>query len=220
MMADPALTVMLADDSVLFRQGLAGMLVDHGFEIAASVGTGHALLQEVLAAPPDAVIVDVRMPPDHRTEGIDTALEIRAHHPDVGVLVLSKYTESRRAMDLLQNAAGGVGYLLKDRVVDFPELAAAVRTVAAGGSVIDPEVVTGLLARQRSRPTLERLTDREHDVLALMAQGRTNQAISDELVISLRTVETHVAHIFDKLDLAPTNNDHRRVLAVLAHLRH
>lgn len=136
------------------------MLVDHGVAIAASIGTGHALLQEVLASPPDAVIVDVRMPPDHGTEGIDTAIEIRSRCPDVGVLVLPKYAESRRAMDL-EDASRGVGYLLKDRVVDFPELAAALRTVATGGSVIDPEVVTGLLARQRVRHTVDRLTDRD-----------------------------------------------------------
>jgi DNA-binding NarL/FixJ family response regulator len=211
--------VVVADDSVLFRQGLVGLLESRGIEVTAQVGDADALLEAVRALRPDLTIVDIRMPPSHTNEGLLAALYLRAHYPDVGVLVLSHHVESTHATELLADNPHGVGYLLKDRVSDLDEFVAALRHVGAGGSVIDPDVVAGLLSRQRTNDPLATLTTREREVLALMAEGRSNQAISDLLVLTTKTVETHVARIFVKLGLLPAPNDHRRVLAVIKYLR-
>jgi DNA-binding NarL/FixJ family response regulator len=211
--------IMIADDAALFREGLAQVLTAEGLDVVATVGDADALLAKVRADPPDAVVVDIRMPPTHRTEGLQAARRIRTEHPQVGVLVLSQYVEPHHALRLLDDGTCGVGYLLKDRVADAREVAAALRRVAAGGSVIDAEVVAQLFARRRSRNPLDALTERERQVLALMAEGRTNSAISQCMYLSSKTVEAHVRSIFARLELAPTPDDHRRVLAVLAFLR-
>jgi DNA-binding NarL/FixJ family response regulator len=211
--------VMIADDAVLFREGLARVLQAAGIEVAAQVGDGEQLLARVRADPPEAVVVDIRMPPTHTAEGLEAAGRIRAEHPRVGVLVLSQYVEPHHAVQLLQDGAGGVGYLLKDRVADVREVVDAVRRVAAGGSVIDPEVVAQLVSRRRARDPIQELSERERQVLALMAEGRSNQAIGERLFLSPKTVEAHVHSIFTRLDLHAAPDDHRRVLAVLAFLR-
>jgi DNA-binding NarL/FixJ family response regulator len=211
--------VMIADDAVLFREGLARVLEAAGIQVAAQVGDADQLIARVRADPPDAVVVDIRMPPTHTREGLDAAERIRAGHPRVGVLVLSQYVETHHAIQLLQGGVQGVGYLLKDRVADVAEVADAVRRVAGGGSVIDPEVVAQLVGRQRVRNPILELTDREREVLALIAEGRSNQAICQRLYLSPKTVEAHVRSIFTRLDLPATPDDHRRVLAVLAFLR-
>jgi DNA-binding NarL/FixJ family response regulator len=211
--------VVIADDAVLFREGLARVLEAGGIQVVAQVGDAERLLARVRADPPDAVVVDIRMPPTHTTEGLDAAQRIHADHPDVGVLVLSQYVEPHHAIQLLQGGAQGVGYLLKDRVADVAEVADALRRVAGGGSVIDPEVVTQLVGRRRTRDPIQELTDRERQVLALMAEGRSNQAIGERLYLSPKTVEAHVHSIFTRLGLHATPDDHRRVLAVLAFLR-
>jgi DNA-binding NarL/FixJ family response regulator len=211
--------VVIADDAVLFREGLGRVLEAAGIEVAAQAGDAERLLALVRADPPEAAVVDIRMPPTHTREGLDAARRIRADHPQVGVLVLSQYVEPHHAMELLQDGAGGVGYLLKDRVADVGELVEAVRRVAGGGSVIDPEVVAQLVGRRRARNPVEELTEREREVLALMAEGRSNQAICQRLFLSPKTVEAHVRSIFTRLDLPATPDDHRRVLAVLAFLR-
>jgi DNA-binding NarL/FixJ family response regulator len=211
--------VVIADDAVLFREGLAKVLEAAGIQVAGQVGDAEGLLARVHADPPDAVVVDIRMPPTHTSEGLGAAQRIRADHPDVGVLVLSQYVEPHHAMQLLEGGARGVGYLLKDRVADVSEVIDAVRRVAGGGSVIDPDVVTQLIGRRRSRDPIQELTDREREVLALMAEGRSNQAICQRLYLSPKTVEAHVRSIFTHLDLAASADDHRRVLAVLAFLR-
>jgi DNA-binding NarL/FixJ family response regulator len=211
--------VVIADDAVLFRDGLARVLEAAGIQVAAQVGDADKLLARVRADPPDAVVVDIRMPPTHTREGLDAAERIRAEHPRVGVLVLSQYVEPHHAMQLLQGGVQGVGYLLKDRVADVAEVADAVRRVAGGGSVIDPEVVAQLVGRPRVRSPIQELTDRERQVLALMAEGRSNPAICQRLYLSPKTVEAHVRSIFTRLDLPVTPDDHRRVLAVLAFLR-
>ena len=211
--------VMIADDAVLFREGLARVLQAAGIQVAAQVGDAEQLLARVRAAPPAAVVVDLRMPPPHTAEGLAAARRIRAEHPRVGVLVLSQYVEPHHAVQLLQDGAGGVGYLLKDRVADVGEVVDAVRRVATGGSVIDPEVVALLVGRRRTRDPIQELTERERQVLTLMAEGRSNQAIGERLFLSPKTVEAHVHSIFTRLDLHATPDDHRRVLAVLAFLR-
>jgi DNA-binding NarL/FixJ family response regulator len=213
------LRVLLADDSVLFREGVARVLEDAGFMVAGVVGDAEELITRVRTEHPDVAIVDIRMPPSHTNEGLVAAAQIREEFPSVGVLVLSQYVETQHVVRLLESSSDGVGYLLKDRVGDVDELADAVRRVASDGSVIDPEVVSQLVRRRRAADPLERLTEREREVLALMAEGRSNQAIGERLFMSSKTVETHVGHIFDKLDLLPTADDHRRVLAVIALLR-
>ena len=211
--------VVLADDSLLLREGVARLLEDAGLEVVAQAGDGEDLLRKVGAHKPDVAIVDVRMPPTHTDEGLRAAAEIRENHPETGVLVLSQYIEEAYAMELLSSNAEGVGYLLKDRVADLERFVDAVRRVGAGGSALDPEVVSRLLGRRRREDPLDDLTAREREVLGLMAEGRSNQAIGEKLVITPRAVEKHVTSIFSKLDLTATPETHRRVLAVLAFLR-
>ena len=211
--------VVLADDSVLLREGLAQVLGAAGFEVVAQAGDGDELLRAVAAHKPEVAIVDIRMPPTHREEGIEAAKEIRTKHPDVAVLVLSQFLETGYAMKVVSDSSGSLGYLLKDRITNVGQLEDAIRRVAAGEVVIDPEIVRRLVERQRDPGPLEDLTDRERQVLAEMAEGRSNRAISERLFLSERTVEAHVASIFVKIGLLPTADDHRRVLAVLAYLR-
>lgn len=211
--------VVIAEDSVLLREGIARLLTDAGFEVVARVGDGTSLVEAVVEHRPDISIVDVRMPPSYRDEGLKAALEARRRVPGSPVLVLSQYVEERYAGDLIESGAEGVGYLLKDRVADVGDFVAAVRQVAGGGTVLDPEVVAQLVTRRRRGDRLDTLTERERDVLALMAEGRTNTAIADRLYVSEGTVEKHVTNIFGKLGLAATDTDHRRVLAVLTYLR-
>jgi DNA-binding NarL/FixJ family response regulator/class 3 adenylate cyclase len=211
--------VVLADDSVLLREGIARLLEDAGFEVVAQSGTAEDLLRHVGMHKPDVALIDIRMPPTQTDEGLRAAQQIRERWPDTGVLVLSQYVEPAYAMELLGENAEGVGYLLKDRVSDVDEFAAAVRRVAEGGSALDPAVVSQLVGRRRRDDPLEELTPREREVLALMAEGKSNQAIAERLVITLRAVEKHVTSIFAKLRLSATPEDHRRVLAVLTYLR-
>jgi DNA-binding NarL/FixJ family response regulator/class 3 adenylate cyclase len=211
--------VVLAEDSVLLREGIARLLEDAGFEIVAQSGTADDLLRHVGMHKPDVALVDIRMPPTQTDEGLRAAQQIRERWPDTGVLVLSQYVEPAYALELLGENAEGVGYLLKDRVSDVDEFAAAVRRVAEGGSALDPAVVSQLVGRRRRDDPLEDLTPREREVLELMAEGRSNQAIAERLVITLRAVEKHVTSIFGKLRLPATAEDHRRVLAVLTYLR-
>jgi DNA-binding NarL/FixJ family response regulator len=213
------LRVVIADDSILLREGVARLLQDAGFHVVGQAGTAEELLLKVRSYTPDVAIVDIRMPPTHTDEGLRAAKEIRERHPEVGVLVLSQYVESGYALDLLQADASGVGYLLKDRVSDVQEFAAAVKRVADGGSALDPEVVSRLVGRRRSDDPLSNLTPREREVLELMAEGRSNQAIAERLFVTLRAVEKHVTSIFGKLHLPAAEQDHRRVLAVLTYLR-
>jgi DNA-binding NarL/FixJ family response regulator len=212
--------VVLAEDSLLLREGIARILTEAGFEVIAQLGTADELLAVVRSERPDVAVVDIRMPPTHTDEGLRAAEAIRAEHgPSVGVLVLSQYVETTFALRLVTEGAGGVGYLLKDRVADLDDIADAVRRVARGGSVIDPEIVAQLVNRRRERGPLDELTDREREVLALMAEGRSNQAICERLFVTPKTVEAHIANIFSKLELFPAPDDHRRVLAVLTYLR-
>jgi DNA-binding NarL/FixJ family response regulator len=211
--------VVIAEDSVLLREGLARLLGDAGFEITAQCETGDELLRHVRRSEPDVAIIDIRLPPTHNDEGLRAALEIRSHHPDVGVLVLSQYVELGLALKLLADSAEGVGYLLKDRIRDIDEFVGAVRRVADGGSALDPIIVSTLLSRQRSEDPLVQLTPREREILELMAAGNSNQGIADKLVITLRAVEKHVSSIFGKLGLPSTGSESRRVLAVLMFLR-
>jgi len=210
---------VLAEDSVLLREGLARLLAETGFEVVGQCATAEDLLLKVRSYSPEVVIVDIRLPPTHTDEGLRAAQEIRARNPSVGVLVLSQYLELGLAMKLLADSAEGVGYLLKDRVSDVKEFAAAVRRVGEGGSAIDPTIVSQLLRRHRGEDPLEGITPREHEVLALMAEGRSNQAIADRLVVTERAVQKHITRIFQKLGLTASDDDHRRVLAVLAFLR-
>jgi DNA-binding NarL/FixJ family response regulator len=211
--------LVICDDSVLLREGLARLLQDAGFEIVGQAGNAEDLMRKVRFDHPDVAIVDIRMPPTHTDEGLRAAQEIRTQHPDVGVLVLSQYVEPGYALELLADSAEGVGYLLKDRVSDVDDFAAAVRRVGEGGSALDPAVVSQLVGRRRRQNPLDDLTPREREVLELMAEGRSNHAIGEKLVITPRAVEKHVTSIFSKLGLNATAEDHRRVLAVLAFLR-
>src|SRR3954463_14253729 len=220
--------VVLADDSVLLREGLARLLEESGFEVAGQSGDAEDLLRKVGAHRPDVAVVDVRMPPSHTDEGLRAAHQIRADHPQVGVLVLSQYVEEAYALDLLSEATERTGYLLKDRVADIDTFTDAVRRVAGGGSAprppagaprLAPAAAALLPARRRREDPLEALTPREREVLGLMAEGRSNAAIAEQMVVTERAVEKHVTSIFTKLDLTPTVEDHRRVLAVLAYLR-
>jgi DNA-binding NarL/FixJ family response regulator len=211
--------IAIAEDSVLLREGLARLLGDAGFDVVAQCGTADELMLKVDSYEIDVAIVDIRLPPTHNDEGLRAALEIRAKHPSVGVLVLSQYVELGLAMKLLADSAEGVGYLLKDRISDVEQFVAAVRRVGAGGSALDPIIVSTLLARRRSDDPLAALTPREHEVLELMATGSSNQGIADALVITLRAVEKYVSSIFGKLGLPSTGSESRRVLAVLMFLR-
>jgi DNA-binding NarL/FixJ family response regulator len=211
--------VVIAEDSVLLREGLERLLRENGLEVVDSCETAAELLLKVRSSMPDVAIVDIRLPPTHSDEGMRAALEIRARHPSVGVLVLSQYVELGLAMKLLAESAEGAGYLLKDRISDVDEFIGAVQRVADGGSAIDPIIVSTLLSRRRNDDPLEQLTPRERDVLELMAQGRSNQGIADKLVITLRAVEKYVSSIFGKLGLPSSGSESRRVLAVLLYLR-
>jgi DNA-binding NarL/FixJ family response regulator len=211
--------VVLAEDSVLLREGIARLLEDQGFEIVAQTGTAEDLMLKVRSYSPNVVIVDIRMPPTHTDEGLKAAQEIKETYPQVGVLVLSQYVEPTYAMELLAESAEGVGYLLKDRVSNVDEFAAAVRRVGEGGSALDPAIVSQLVGRRRRDDPLDQLTPREREVLEHMAQGRSNQGIANELVVTERAIEKHVTSIFGKLRLPHATEDHRRVLAVLTYLR-
>jgi DNA-binding NarL/FixJ family response regulator len=210
--------VVIAEDAAVFREGLVRLLEDRGHQVCAAVADGEALLAAVAAHRPDVAVVDIRMPPTHTDEGLRAALRLRADHPETGVLVFSQYIETRYAARLLQGNAAGVGYLLKDRVADVAEFTEALARVAAGGTALDPEVVGQLLGAGRHAKGLAGLTAREREVLALMAEGRSNAGIADLLVISAGVVEKHVASIFAKLGLPPAEGDNRRVLAVLRYL--
>jgi DNA-binding NarL/FixJ family response regulator len=210
---------MLADDAVLFREGMARVLTDVGFAVTGQVGDGAALLALVRVDPPDIAVLDLRMPPGFSAEGIDTAAAIRAAAPGVGLMLLSQYVEVHHAMRLMTEFDGGVGYLLKDRVSDLAAFGTDVRKVASGETVIDPELVARLVARRRERDPLDELTDRERAVLALMAQGLSNAAVAADLHLAIKTVEAHVTAIFTKLGLVQHEREHRRVLAVLTFLR-
>jgi DNA-binding NarL/FixJ family response regulator len=210
--------VVVAEDSVLFREGLVRILVEGGFDVAAQAGDAAALHRAVISAKPDVAIVDVRMPPTQTDEGTRAAREIRERHPEVGLLVLSQVVEAKHAMELLSESPGGFGYMLKDRVIEIDDFLDAVRRVGRGGTAIDPEVVAQLFGRRRRKDPLEELTAREREVLSLMAEGRSNRGICEKLVLSPKTIESHVNNIFSKLRLAPAPDDHRRVLAVIAFL--
>jgi DNA-binding NarL/FixJ family response regulator len=211
--------VVVADDNLLVREGLAALLREAGVDVVGKCASGEDLLLKVRSYKPDVAIVDVRMPPTHTDEGLQAAREIRENYPATGVLILSQHLEVPLAMRLLAESAEGLGYLLKDRVTDLDDFKAALRRVADGGSALDPLVVSQLLSRGRLGDPLQALTPRERDVLELVAEGRSNKAIADRLVISQRAVQKHVTSIFAKLDLPASDDDHRRILAVLAYLR-
>jgi len=210
---------VVADDSVLLREGVVRVLEDDGFEVVGQAGDAEDLLRKVGAHHPDVAVVDIRMPPTLTDDGLRAAKKIRERHPETGVLVLSQYLEESYALELVADSAEGVGYLLKDRVAEIDRFTESVRRVGSGGSALDPEVVSHLLGRRRREDPLEVLTAREREVLGLMAEGRSNIAIAESLVVTERAVEKHVTSIFSKLDLAPTAEDHRRVLAVLTYVK-
>ncbi|PKV98504.1 LuxR family two component transcriptional regulator [Nocardia fluminea] len=209
------LRVVIAEDSAILRDGLAGLLTDRGHEVVAMVGDATSLSEVVDAHRPDVAVVDVRMPPSFTDEGLLAAIELRRKYPDTGVLVFSQWIETRYATELLAAGAGGVGYLLKDRVADVGDFVDALHRVATGGTALDPEVVSQLMGASRQQDSLARLTPREREVLELMAQGLTNNAIATSLTVTERAVEKHIGNIFTKLDLPPSDTRHRRVLAVL-----
>jgi DNA-binding NarL/FixJ family response regulator len=211
--------VVIADDSVLLRAGLARLLEDAEFDVVAQASDGEDLLRKVRAHKPDVAVTDIRMPPTQTDEGLRAAQQIRAEMPEIGVMVLSQHIDEGYALELLQGSAEGVGYLLKDRVADIDAFLDALRRVGARGSVLDPEVVAQLLGRRRADDPLDRLTPRERQVLGLMAEGRSNNAIARELVVTERAIEKHVTSIFSKLKLSATEDGHRRVLAVLTYLK-
>jgi DNA-binding NarL/FixJ family response regulator len=217
--AMPGLRVVIAEDAALFREGLARLIESRGHQVACSVADGDALVAAVARHQPDVVVADVRMPPTHTDEGLRAALELRRDYPKLGVLVLSQYIETRYAARLLEDNAAGIGYLLKDRVADVADFAEALERVAAGGTALDPEVVSQLVRSSQQTAGLAELTPRERDVLALMAEGRSNAGIAAALVVSASVVEKHVASIFAKLRLPPSEADNRRVLAVLRYLQ-
>jgi DNA-binding NarL/FixJ family response regulator len=210
---------VVGEDEPIVREGVVHVLQDAGFDVVAVAADADDLLRKTLAHKPDVVVTDIQMPPGHRDDGLRAARQIRSIHPEVGVLVLSQFLEDRYALELVGDRAEGVGYLLKDRVGDLPSFAEAVRRVAGGGSVLDPEVVARLVGRRRKRSVVEQLSRRETQVLALMAEGRSNPGIADALTVSVPAVEHHVSSIFAKLDLRPAPEQHRRVLAVLTYLR-
>jgi len=210
--------IVIAEDAAILRDGLIQLLTDRGHEVVAAVGDGDALRAAVAEHDPDVAVVDIRMPPSFTDEGLRAAIAIRRERPSVGVLVFSQWVETRYAAELLATSSSGVGYLLKDRVADVSEFVEALTRVAAGGTALDPEVVSQLLGASRRGDVLAALTPREREVLGLMAEGRTNVAIARQLVVTERAVEKHVANIFTKLDLPPSGEDHRRVLAVLRYL--
>ena len=210
---------MIAEDLVLLRDGLTRLLRDNEIEVVAAVGDGDALVREVVASKPDLAIVDIRLPPSFQDEGLRAALEARRRVPGVAVLVVSQYVEHTYAQELLADGRGGVGYLLKDRIMHVADFLEAVRRVAGGGTALDPDVVAQLFSRRREDGPLERLTPREREVLSLMAEGRSNTGIAEALVLTIGAVEKHVQSILSKLDLAQSTGDHRRVLAVLAYLQ-
>ncbi len=216
---DDAVKVVLADDAVLVREALANLLTGQGFQVLAQVGDAESLLRTVEATRPDVAVVDIRMPPSHQLEGLRAAVEIRRTAPDVGVLVLSQHVETYYLPALLGGSARRVGYLLKERVAGIDAFLDAVRQVAAGGCVLDPAVVSRLMHARRHADPLDALTEREREILALMAQGRSNNAISRQLVLTRKTVESHVRNILLRLDIPQEPDDHRRVLAVLTYLR-
>jgi DNA-binding NarL/FixJ family response regulator len=211
--------VVVADDSVLMREGIVRLLEEADFEVVAQAGDAEDLMRKVRAHKPDVAVVDIRMPPTNSDDGLRAALTLRGELPDTGVLVLSQYVEEGYAVDLLSEGGEGVGYLLKDRVADVRLFTDAVVRVAEGGSALDPEVVSHMLGRKRSSDPLEELTPREREVLGLMAEGRSNRSVAEQLVVTERAVEKHVTSIFGKLRLPPTGETHRRVLAVLAYMR-
>lgn len=211
--------VIVADDALLFREGAARILRDAGFDVTGQAGDVAGLIDLVRREPPDVAVIDIRMPPTRTSEGLQAAVEIRRLRPEVGLLLLSQHVETHYAVRLMTDFDGGVGYLLKDRVADLAAFATDVRRVAAGECVIDPELVMRLVGKQRERDPLASLTERERAVLGLMAQGRSNHALSSDLCLSAKTVEAHVRSIFLKLNLPPDVDDHRRVLAVLTYLR-
>jgi DNA-binding NarL/FixJ family response regulator len=216
--ADDQLRVVIGEDDVLLREGIARLLADSGINVAAQAGDADDLLRKGLAHRPDVAIVDVQMPPHHGDDGLRAALELRRRHPEVGILVLSSHYEEDYAVELIGERPQGVGYLLKERVGDVEAFVSAIERVAAGGSALDPEVVGRMLGRRAGGP-LDALTTRERDVLAAMAEGKSNRGIAEELVVTEAAVEKHVTSIFHKLDLGKAPTDHRRVLAVLAYLR-
>jgi DNA-binding NarL/FixJ family response regulator len=213
------LRVVIAEDTVLLREGLRRVLTDAGLDVAGTAADADQLLKLVQALTPDVVLTDIRMPPTQTTEGLQAALEIRRRWPGTAVIVVSQHVETEHLFELLAGDPRGIGYVLKERVADIAQFAAAIHRVAAGESVIDPQVVSRLVARSRRDSPLETLTDRELAVLAQMAEGRSNQAIASQLYMSPKTVETHVGNMFAKLGLLPAAEDHRRVLAVLTYLR-
>ncbi|MBO0678432.1 response regulator transcription factor [Mycolicibacterium sp. S2-37] len=210
--------LVIAEDSAILRDGLAQLLIERGHEVAARVGTADELIAAVHEFGPDVAVIDIRMPPSHTDEGLVAAISLRRSHPDVGVLVFSQWVETRYATELLAGRPEGVGYLLKDRVADIGEFDEAVRRVASGGTALDPEVVRQLFGRRRTSDAMDRLTAREREVLAMMAEGHSNSALAQHLSITERAIEKHVSSIFAKLDLPTSHAHHRRVLAVVTYL--